>query len=234
MHPVSQIICIVAAVMILVLFLRQRRSSGPNLLFFILSCLPGIMRRGRHEKNRARFLAQNNSGECDMDGFFEVPGKPGWKKGRYAKPEEIYSAPQGEVPDGFFDLWGLIEEADPSGHRLYRLPVNSSVREIVETFDVGCHGCNSYGLSHSQVHETVISRAESLLAMLPGRVTFVDSAGLKIQFSEPVTDAHLKQIHSIFGEYGFESGEYYFSQWDGESEMYQEIKETGVFHFWWD
>ncbi|MEN9358498.1 MAG: hypothetical protein RL095_33 [Verrucomicrobiota bacterium] len=169
-----------------------------------------------------------------MEGFFEVPGKPGWKKGRQAKPEEIGAVPQSKAPDGFFDLWGLIEEADPAGHRLYRMPSNVSAREIVETFDVGSHGCNSYGLSHHQVQETVISRAESMLAMLPGRFIFADSAGLKIQFLEPVTEAHLRQINQLFERTGSEGGEYYHSMWDGESEMYQEVKDTGVFHFWWD
>ena len=67
----------------------------------------------------------------------------GWIVGDYVNEQEMYFEPRQPSEEGFRGLIGWDDAEDC--HRYFTLPKETSVIEIVEVFQVGSHGAESYG-----------------------------------------------------------------------------------------
>ncbi|WP_193215208.1 hypothetical protein [Luteolibacter marinus] len=158
----------------------------------------------------------------------------GWTAGDAVPHDQIYSDPPDSPAATRIQFYGLME-GDP-GHRLYSIPADTPIAEVVKAFEVGSHGSMSYGYESGATVNLVADKATKISEIIPCRITFADPAGLKLRFSRQVTEDHLKQIEALFPEEEvMQAGlERYLSEWDGESSILAPVLQENLFHFWWD
>jgi len=158
----------------------------------------------------------------------------GWRVGEVVPHDQIYSDPPVSPEHARIQFYGLL--GDDTGHRLYSIPNNTPVEDVVWLFEVGSHGAMSYSFDAKSTVSLVAQKAEKISNIIPCRVIFADAAGLKLRFSRPLTDEEFHQIEALFSEEEMmQAGlDRYLSEWDGESPILSPIRTEGLFHFWWD
>lgn len=159
---------------------------------------------------------------------------PDWKAGEMVSVERSYGEPPESTDPERHLFFGLYGE-DP-GHRIYDIPANVKISEIVRQFRVGSQGAMSYGLDENQTVETVALNADKIAAIIPCRVIFADEAGLKLKFEKQISESELAKIESLFPlDDAMGAGlEKYISEWDGESRLLGSLLAENLIHFWWD
>ena len=158
----------------------------------------------------------------------------GWTAGDVVPYDQTSSDPPVSIDPSRFQFYGLCC-TDP-GHRLYSVPVDTGIAEIVVAFSVGIHGANSYGYDPDETVKMVSEKATKISEMLPCRVVFVDSAGLMLKFLRQIEDSHLDRLLELFPEeVGYQSGaEAYINDQEEGRHLFHRVKEENLFHFWWD
>lgn len=158
----------------------------------------------------------------------------GWHGGAVVPGEEIYGAPPNSQDKTKLQFYGL-RKGDP-GHRLYSIPVETKVSTVVRLFEVGAHGANSYLYDQDETIDLVAKKAEAIAALVPCRVVFADSAGLKLQFTRQITADEVQKIEAMFpDDIQMQAGlERYLSEWDGESLLLKPVLKENLIHLWWD
>ncbi len=132
---------------------------------------------------------------------------------------------------GFYGLRGN----DP-GHRLYSVPRDTPVAEVVRVFSVGSHAEISYGQDAAETVAIVAAKAGKIAEIIPCHVVLADPGTLILRFERQVTDDDLGKIEALFPiEEMWQAGlEQYISEWDGEGSILAPVKRDNLFHFWWD
>lgn len=158
----------------------------------------------------------------------------GWAAGEVVPYDQTSSDPPASPDPLRVQFYGL-RSADP-GHRLYSVPVETEIAEIVRVFEVGAHGADSYGYDPDETVEMVSEKATKIAELLPCRVIFVDCAGLILKFFGQIEDSHLDRLLELFPEdEGFQSGaEAYINEQEEGRHLFHRVKEENLFHFWWD
>ena len=172
---------------------------------------------------------------CDPDGMKMNAKLPnGWKVGNVVPQDQIYSDPPEPADSSHLNLFGLRE--GDRGHRIYTIPRETPIDEIVRTFEVGSHAATSYGDDAAQTVSIVANKAAKIAEIIPCRVTFADAAGLKLRFLRQITEEELKKIEKLFPEDEMmQAGlERYVSEWDGKGSILAPVLKENLFHFWWD
>lgn len=157
-----------------------------------------------------------------------------WTAGPVVPQDDTYSDPPVSADTARVQFYGF-QEGD-SGYRLYSVPADTPVAEIVTNFEVGSHGAMSYSYDKGSTIEMVATKATAISKLVPCRVIFVDSAGLKLRFTRQIEDADLDQLLPLFPEdEGFQSGaEGYIDDQELGRHLFQRVKDDNLFHFWWD
>ena len=158
----------------------------------------------------------------------------GWAVGDPVPHDQIYSDPPDSPDVTRIQFYGLLE--GDTGHRIYSIPADTPIAEVVKEFEVGSHGSTSYGFEAGATIDLVAHKATKISEIVPCRIVFADAAGLKLRFSRQVTGEDIKQIEALFPEEDMmQAGlERYTSEWDGESSVLAPLLKENVFHFWWD
>lgn len=158
----------------------------------------------------------------------------GWTVGDLVPHEEIYSDPPDSLDPLRINLYGMVD--GDIGHRIYSILVETPIADLVRFFGIGSHGAASFGLDRDAVMELVISKAIRIYEMIPSRVIFADSAGLKLKFLRPIEDKELDLLVELFPEdEAAESGALgYLIEQEPDRHFFQRVKDENLFHFWWD
>jgi hypothetical protein len=158
----------------------------------------------------------------------------GWKAGEVVSQSAIYSDPPAASEPANINLYGLAE--GDSSHRIYTIPADTPVADVVRFFEVGSRSATSYGDDADETIALVAEKATSISALVPCRVTFADAAGLKLRFLRQVTEDDLEKIEALFPEEQMmQAGlDRYASEWDGEGPLLAPVLNENLFHFWWD
>ncbi len=137
--------------------------------------------------------------------------------------------------DSTLNVFFGLKDGD-EGHKLYAVPLDTPIGQIVSDFQVGSHGAESYSWDVESTIRLVAEKADAIASVIPCRVTFADPAGLKLRFLRRVTEADLEKIEALFPEDEMmQAGlEGYLSEWDGEGSPLSRIAEENFIHFWWD
>jgi hypothetical protein len=158
--------------------------------------------------------------------FKPVPGRQGWyrsSRGDWRKLEvrarELQT--QFDLPVQVF--CGLLESDD--GHCLYLIE-DASVADIARVFETGSH--NAFPRPQT---ERVCDELSRVYEIAPFRPYFVDAAGYKATFLQPITQDQAKQVESVL-TVGLEG---YVSEWSGNGPLMVDtlVKENGL-RLWWD
>ncbi len=157
-----------------------------------------------------------------------------WKAGHFLDEKAIYGNPPPSADPARTVLVGMLES--DQGHRLYEIPVHAPLADIVRVFQVGAHGAESCNYDVAATVALVADKATKIAGIIPCRVIFADSAGLKLRFERQVTPAELKRIEALFSEEEvMQAGlERYLSEWDGSSPLLAPVIKENLLHFWWD
>ncbi len=165
-----------------------------------------------------------------------VPGLPdGWEKGEAVSQGRRYEDPPASPDPARILVQGY--QAGDEGHCYYSIPAGTPVADIVQFFEVGSHGAESYSYDEEATIALVADKATALAKLVPAQVTFADAAGLKLRFLRQVTDDDLRAMEALFPdeEDAMQAGlEIYVSEWEGEGSLFEEVKRSNQFHFWWD
>lgn len=159
----------------------------------------------------------------------------GWEKGEAIPYGDLRGDPPAS-PDPTKILIRGCWRDDP-GHFYYFIPAETPVADIVRFFEVGSHGANSYSFDEEETIAVVAEKATALAKLIPSRVTFADAAGLHLLFLRQVTEDDLRAIEALFPdeEDQMQAGlDGYLSEWDGEGPLFEEVRRSNQFHFWWD
>ncbi len=158
----------------------------------------------------------------------------GWTASEPLPHDQIYSDPPENPNSSLINIYGA-HEAD-AGHRLYSIPAETPLAEIIQEFGVGSHSSISYGHSVKETVALVTSKATEIGKIIPFRPTFADSAGLKLRFNRQITENELERITALFSDTEMmQAGlERYLSESDGEHSIFAPVMKENLFHFWWD
>jgi hypothetical protein len=159
----------------------------------------------------------------------------GWEKGEAVPQDKRYEDPPAS-PDPTKILIQGLKWGD-EGHQYFSIPADTPVADIVRFFEVGSHGAQSYSYDEEETIAVVAGKATALAELIPSRVTFADAAGLKLRFLREVTEDDLRAIEALFPdeEEVMQAGlEGYVSEWDGEGSLFEDVRRSNQFHFWWD
>lgn len=158
----------------------------------------------------------------------------GWKAGELVFGDAIYSSPPPSSNPSTINLYGWAK-GDPQ-YRIYSIPHNTCISDVVRFFQVGLQSALSYGDDAEETIALVAEKAEAIFALVPSRVTFADKAGLKISFLRQITSEDLEKITALFPEEQMmQAGlERYATDWDGHGSILAPVLEENQFQFWWD
>ncbi len=154
----------------------------------------------------------------------------GWSAGASIEGEQLYSDPPESPDKSRIQFFGL-REGDTS-HRLYSMPVDTPVADVVRAFEVGSHNC--VGDVPARI-ALVADKATRIAKLVPCRVIFADQAGLKLKFTRQITVDEVKMIEAMFSvDEMIEAGlDRYLSEL-GCDEGLATVLAENTFHFWWD
>ena len=158
----------------------------------------------------------------------------GWTAGDAVSNDAIYSDPPASTDPTKIHLYGWRD--GDHGHRLYTIPADTPVAEIVKVFEVGSKAEETYGDDAAETIALVAEKATGIAQLVPCRATFADPAGLKLRFLRQITKEDLEKIEALFPEEQMmQAGlDRYASEWDGEGPILAPVLEENQFHFWWD
>ncbi len=158
----------------------------------------------------------------------------GWHAGEIVEHSSIYGEPPATTESSEIIIFGMHE--NDKAHRLYKLPADTPVSDIVTYFKVGSHGANSYGFDIQQTIKLVSEKVSKIDAIIPCRVIFADAAGLKMKFKRQITDIELSKIETLFTmEEAMQTGlDRYISSWDGSQRLLGPLMKENMIHLWWD
>lgn len=156
------------------------------------------------------------------------------KPGDIMPKDQIYSDPPESADKSLIQFYGSRKNEEC--YRLYSVPSDRCVGEIVREFEVGSHGAESYGYNIAETVELVARMAIEIAIIVPCRVIFADVAGLKLRFLRQITIDEIRQIQGLFAEDTMmQAGlDRYVSEWDGEGLLFNPVFEENMFQFWWD
>lgn len=157
----------------------------------------------------------------------------GWKIGAGVQDSGTYEDPhQGNDASRVI----LIGMRGDEGHRIYDIPANTRIADIVRFFEVGSHGAQSYSWDPAETVELVADKMEGINRIIPGRVTFADAGGFKFRFSRQITEDDLCKIEALIPDNeAMQAGlELYISEWDGSSRLLEAVRRDNLIHLWWD
>lgn len=158
----------------------------------------------------------------------------GWKAGDVVPHDQIYSVPPEPSDPSLMNVYGM-REGDRS-HRLYLIPADTPVADVVRFFEVGSHAQDSYGDDAQETVALVADISTEIAKIIPCQPIFADGAGMKLRFTRQITQAELDKIEALFHKTKImQAGlERYMSEWDGESAILAPVIKENMFHFWWD
>ena len=158
----------------------------------------------------------------------------GWTAGEIVPQDSTYLDPPASPDPARFQFYGFLE--GDSGYRLFSVPADTSVAEIVAKFEVGSHGAQGYNYDEASTIEMVSVKATAITKIASCQVIFADVAGLKLKFGRQIEDSDLDQLAKLFPEdEGYQSGaEGYIDEQEPGRHLFQRVKEENIFHFWWD
>jgi hypothetical protein len=157
-----------------------------------------------------------------------------WSIKNLVEQDSVY----GDLPEfGDFSrvyFFGLLE--DEQEYKIYSVPLNTPIKRIVQKFKVGSHGAMNYGYDVESVVSLVAENAEKINKLIPCRVIFADSAGLKLKFERQITEDEVLQIEALFPEsIMMKAGlERYLSEEEEGKSLLAPLLEENLIHLWWD
>lgn len=146
----------------------------------------------------------------------------------------IYEDPTQPEDPTMMTFWGL--EPGEKVHEAFTLPVETPTREITRRFEVGFQAGISYRYDQKETCELVAKKVEAIAKIIPFRVTFADSAGLKLRFTRQITATEVAEVEALFPEEeAMQAGlDGYISNWRGEGPLLTPVVEENLLHLWWD
>ena len=172
---------------------------------------------------------------CDQKGTIKMSELPtNWKEIDSVQEEQIYDLPPQSEDKSRLAFYGMLDEN--KGYKVYDIPANTEISQIIKVFKVGYHGASTYLLNPQEVNSKVAKYAESINRIIPSEVVFADSAGLKLKFKRQINSKEFEQIKALFPKESLiEDGmEIYMDEWFVESIKENSIIDQNLIHFWWD
>jgi hypothetical protein len=166
--------------------------------------------------------------------FEEVPEQPGWLRSQELSGLHTQGRPEQQDDTGRMRLFGHINGA--LMNRIYDVPSNVPLESIINFFEVGSHGANSYKIDKSAVMKLVTEKATILCSALPCALARANSGLLEFRITRKVTDEDLDKIGAIFSDCDpFEAGaEFYVTGQREGHHLFQNVQEERTFRFGWD
>ena len=159
--------------------------------------------------------------------------KKDWNSSQLSSQDLAYELPPKSADESRQNFYGAMGDKD---YRLYDVPANTSIADIVYTFQVGSHGAQSYGYDTKETVSLVAGKVTEISKIIPCHVIFADSAGLKLKLERDISKEELTKIESLFPEeIAMQAGlDRYISMWDGVSSLMSPVLEENIIHLWWD
>ncbi len=154
--------------------------------------------------------------------------------GPHLENEPIYRDPPQPEDPGMMTFWGL--ESGDEDYEAVTVPSDTAPQEIIRKYNVGLQAGISYGYDEEETCALLIEKVNAIARIIPFRVIFADSAGLKLRFTRQITASELKKIEALFPEEeAMQAGlDGYISNWSGEGPLLTPVLEENLVHFWWD
>lgn len=157
------------------------------------------------------------------------PERAGWKVGNEVDLRE----PLPEAPDGTTRyLYG--NAPDDWQHRLYLIPAETSIEDIVEFFEAGTHRAIMHGWDERDTIDLVVHTLTEVDAIVPGSIELASSDEVRFRFWRRLRLDELEQIEGVYRKVDdYQAGlEDYVNGGTGDS-LLAEIRETGVLRLRW-
>ncbi len=162
--------------------------------------------------------------------FEAYPKHPGWKVGNEAPNirDPLPDSPEDEMICLYGSAPGDWE------HRLYLVPANTRIDEIVEFFEVGTHDAIARHWEERDCMDLVIGTLTEVHGIVPGSIQLADSGALLFRFWRRLRLDELEEIEAAYGKVDeFKAGlEGYLNGASGDS-ILAEVRETGALRLWW-
>ena len=158
----------------------------------------------------------------------------GWFTSDVQDQNSIYGKPPESTKPDMILFYGMSET--DKFHKLYMVPKNTPTLEIIQYFKVGEHGEQSFGFLGQSIKKIVTDNIQAIEQIVPVRVYFADSAGLKLKFKRQITESELEKIEALFPDDKaiFAGLDGYISEWDGASRLLEPVLKKNEIEFWWD
>jgi hypothetical protein len=105
--------------------------------------------------------------------------------------EPVYRDPPQPEDPGMMTFWGL--ESGDKDYEAVTVPSDTTPQEIIRNYNVGLQAGISYGYDEEETCALLIEKVNAITRIIPFRVIFADSAGLKLRFTRQITASELKK-----------------------------------------
>lgn len=164
--------------------------------------------------------------------FHDHPDRPGWKVG----PEvaDTRRQPPASPVVGMRCLFG----AAPGDweHRLYLVPDDATIEDLVEFFEVGTEGALRHGWDERDTMDLVADKLSEINAIVPGTIERASSSALRFRFWRRLRLDELQGIEALFLARGvdeYQAGLALYIDGPSGDSLLAEARETGVLDLRW-
>lgn len=161
--------------------------------------------------------------------FEDHPEYPGWK--RSEELHDIRDLP--ESPDKELRCFFGAAPGDWE-HRLYLVPLDTRIDEVIDFFEVGTHNAVTHGWDERDTMDLIIGTLTEVDAIVPGSIVLASASALHFQFWRQLRIDELEEIEAVYRKGDdYQAGlEYYINGLTGGS-ILAEVRETGVLKLCW-
>ena len=162
--------------------------------------------------------------------FAPAPDHPGWLVG----PEvaETTGPPPTSPVAGMLSLYGMAP--GDWDYRLYLVPQNIHLAEIVEGFEVGSRGALRHGWHERDTIDLVAEQLTGVDAVVPGSIERADPGSLRFRFWRRLTQQELDQIEDLYRKVDpLQAGLEGYADGTTGGSLLDEMREAACLKLWW-
>jgi hypothetical protein len=157
------------------------------------------------------------------------PGHPGWKQSEELQDiRDLPTSPE----EGMRCFYGAAR--GDWDHRLFLVPINTRIDEIVDFFEVGTHNALAHGWEERETMDLINQTLTEVDEIVPGSIELATVSSLHFRFWRQLRLDELEEIETVYQKVDeYQAGlEDYINGLTGGS-ILAEVRETGVLKLRW-
>ena len=158
------------------------------------------------------------------------PQRPEWMIGNEA---DLRDPPPVDIPEGTRGLYG--QSPDDWSPRLYLVPAETPIEEIIEFFEVGTSCSIRHGWAERDTLDLVTSTLSRVNDITPGSIAMATPSELRFRFWRRLRVDELEEIEGVYRKVDeYQAGlERYISHGLSGASLLHDVGETGVLNLLW-